>query len=48
MDKPEPDDIYERLAAALEALPHGFPRTPSGAELRLIKKAFTPEEDSKS
>jgi len=39
-------DIYERLAAALDALPHGFPRTPSGVELRLIKMAFTPEEVS--
>jgi Pyruvate/2-oxoacid:ferredoxin oxidoreductase delta subunit len=39
-------DIYERLAAAQEALPHGFPRTPSGVELRLIKKAFSPEEVS--
>ena len=39
-------DIYERLAAALDALPHGFPRTPSGVELRLIKMAFTPGEVS--
>ena len=38
------EDIYERLAAALDALPHGFPRTPSGVELKLIKMAFTPEE----
>jgi ferredoxin len=38
------EDIYERLAAALDALPHGFARTPSGVELRLIKMAFTPEE----
>ena len=37
-------DIYERLAAALEALPHGFARTPSGVEVELMKKAFTPEE----
>ena len=37
-------DIYEKLAAAQEALPHGFPRTPSGVEIKLIKKAFTPEE----
>ena len=36
------EDIYERLAAALEALPHGFPRTPSGVEIKLIKMAFTP------
>src|ERR1039457_2509530 len=38
------EDIYERLAAALDTLPHGFPRTPSGVELRLIKMSFTPEE----
>ena len=37
-------DIYERLAHALDALPHGFARTPSGVELKLIKMAFTPEE----
>jgi len=39
-------DIHERLAAALEALPHGFPRTKSGVEIQLIKKAFTPGEVS--
>ncbi len=39
-------DIYERLANALEALPHGFPRTPSGVEMKLIRMAFTPEEVS--
>jgi Pyruvate/2-oxoacid:ferredoxin oxidoreductase delta subunit len=37
-------DIYERLADALDALPHGFARTASGVELRLIKMSFTPEE----
>jgi NAD-dependent dihydropyrimidine dehydrogenase PreA subunit len=37
-------DICERLADALDALPHGFARTPSGVEIRLIKMAFTPEE----
>jgi hypothetical protein len=36
-------DIYERLANALEALPHGFARTSSGVEIKLMKKAFTPE-----
>ena len=40
------EDIYERLAAALDALPHGFARTSSGVELRLIKMAFTAEEVS--
>ena len=37
-------DIYERLATALEALLHGFARTTSGVEIKLIKMAFTPEE----
>ena len=39
-------DIYERLADALDALAHGFPRTASGVEIQLIKMAFTPEEVS--
>ena len=38
------EEMYERLADALNALPNGFPRTPSGAELRLLKKVYTPEE----
>jgi electron transport complex protein RnfB len=38
------DDIYERLANALDALPHGFARTQSGVEITLIKKVFTEEE----
>jgi Pyruvate/2-oxoacid:ferredoxin oxidoreductase delta subunit len=38
------DDIYERLVDAMDALPHGFARTPSRVELRLIKMSFTPEE----
>jgi Pyruvate/2-oxoacid:ferredoxin oxidoreductase delta subunit len=37
-------DIYQRLANALDALPHGFPRTSSGVELKLIRMAFSPEE----
>jgi len=37
-------DVYERLAAALESLPHGFARTKSGVEIKLIKKAFTYDE----
>jgi NAD-dependent dihydropyrimidine dehydrogenase PreA subunit len=38
------EDIYERLANALDALPHGFARTQSGVEIKLIKKAFTEDE----
>ncbi len=35
---------YEALAAALDALPNGFPRTPGGKEIRILQKIFTPEE----
>jgi ferredoxin len=38
------NENYERLAKALEALPGGFPETPSRVELHLLKKAFTEEE----
>ncbi len=37
-------NIYERLAANLDALPNGFPATPDGAEIRLLEKLFSPEE----
>jgi NAD-dependent dihydropyrimidine dehydrogenase PreA subunit len=40
------DDVYERLAKALDRLPNGFPRTPSKVEIRLLKKIFSPEEAS--
>ena len=38
------EDCYEQLARALDALPGGFPETPSHVELQLVKKAFTREE----
>ena len=38
------EEMYERLANALDALPNHFPRTASGVEIKLLKKAFTPEE----
>jgi Na+-translocating ferredoxin:NAD+ oxidoreductase subunit B len=37
-------DVYEGLAAHLDRLPAGFPRTPTGVELRILKRLFTPEE----
>ena len=37
-------DAYERLADALDRLPNGFPRTASGAEIRLLQKIFAPQE----
>ena len=36
--------VYERLADALDALPNGFPRTPSRVELRILEKLFSHEE----
>ncbi|MFC1864281.1 ATP-binding protein [Chloroflexota bacterium] len=38
------EESYERLVDALDGLPSGFPRTPSGVEFRLLKKAFTADE----
>jgi hypothetical protein len=37
-------DVYEKLAAHLDKLPAGFPPSPSGVELRLLKRLFTAEE----
>jgi NAD-dependent dihydropyrimidine dehydrogenase PreA subunit len=36
--------VYESLAAHLNTLPAGFPRTPGGVELRILKRLFTAEE----
>jgi electron transport complex protein RnfB len=38
------DAVYERLAAKLDELPHGFPRTQSGVELRILAKIFSPDD----
>lgn len=40
------DDPYDHLAAALDSLPNGFPRTPSNVEIELLKKIFSAEEAS--
>ena len=37
-------DVYRRLAKYLDRLPAGFPPTPGGAELKILRKLFTPEE----
>ena len=36
--------IYEKLIDVLDGLPNGFPRTPSGVEMKLLKRIFTAEE----
>lgn len=38
------DEAYELLAAALDRLPNGFPRTPSNVEIPLLKRICTTEE----
>ncbi|MBN2148349.1 MAG: 4Fe-4S binding protein [Anaerolineales bacterium] len=38
------DSAYHSLAAALDALPNGFPPAADGAEIRLLQKLFSPEE----
>jgi electron transport complex protein RnfB len=40
------DQVFERLAEALDRLPNGFPRTSSNVEIKLLKKIFSPEEAS--
>jgi electron transport complex protein RnfB len=38
------DRVFEKLADALDRLPNGFPRTPSGVEIQILKKIFSEEE----
>ena len=38
------NDIYKRLATHLDRLPGGFPATPNGIEIRILKRLFTPAE----
>ena len=38
------DNVYEKLAAVLDRLPNGFPRTPSNVELPMLEKIFAPDE----
>ena len=40
------DEIYSRLADAMDHLPNGFPRTSSNVELKILKKIFSPEDAS--
>lgn len=40
----ESSSVYESLAAHLDRLPAGFPRTETGVEIRILKRLFSPEE----
>jgi len=46
MDQSRDTQVYEELADALNALPNGFPRTPSNVEIPMLQKIFTPAEAS--
>jgi len=37
-------DVYRRLAAKLDSLPHGFPATQDGVELAILRRIFSPED----
>jgi len=38
------DDVYVSLREFLDTLPAGFPETPTGVEIKLLKKMFTPDQ----
>ncbi len=38
------DGVYYRLRDILDSMPHAFPPTQDGLEIRILKKIFTPEE----
>ena len=37
-------DVFKQLAERLDQLPHGYPATESGVELKILKKIFSPED----
>ncbi len=43
-EKTEEGLVYERLADALDRLPNGFPRTPSNAEIPMLRRLFSVAE----
>ena len=38
------EDVYARLRKFMDALPGGYPAAPSGVEIKILKKLFTPEQ----
>jgi electron transport complex protein RnfB len=38
------DDVYVKLREFMNTLPVGYPSTPTGVEIRILKKLFSPEE----
>ena len=38
------EDVYLRLREFLDTMPTGFPTTPTGVEIRILKRLFSPEQ----
>ncbi len=38
------EQVYRKLAEVLDTLPNGFPATPEGTEIKLLRRIFSPEE----
>jgi len=38
------DDVYVKLREFMNTLPAGYPSTPSGVEIRILQKLYSPEE----
>lgn len=38
------EDVYSRLREVLHSFPGGYPSTPNGVEIRILKKLFSPED----
>lgn len=38
------DEVYTRLREFMDKLPGGYPATPTGVEIRILKKLWTPDE----
>ena len=38
------EDVYVRLREFMDTLPSGYPATPTGVEIRILKRLFSPEE----
>ena len=38
------EDVYTRLREFMDTLPGGYPTTPSGVEIKILKRLFTPEQ----
>jgi len=38
------EDVYKKLAKVLDSMPQGFPPTPDGLEIKILKKIFEPDE----